>query len=52
MLQDEPEVYRNTPISLQGIGIKGEDEAVVEMTEIIDAALEATKVGRLAKASL
>ncbi|KAL8280129.1 hypothetical protein RQP46_007459 [Phenoliferia psychrophenolica] len=39
----EPEVYRDAPISLQCIGRKGEDEAIVRMTEIIDAALKAVK---------
>ncbi|KAK4701237.1 amidase, partial [Phenoliferia sp. Uapishka_3] len=39
----EPEVYRDAPVSLQCIGRKGEDEAVVRMTEILDAALKAVK---------
>ncbi|KAJ7708742.1 general amidase [Mycena rosella] len=36
----EPETYRGAPISLQCVGRKGEEEAVIRMTEIIDAALK------------
>ncbi|KAJ7460676.1 general amidase [Mycena latifolia] len=36
----EPETYRDAPISLQCFGRKNEEEAVIRMTEIIDAALK------------
>ncbi|KAJ7132211.1 general amidase [Mycena epipterygia] len=36
----EPETYRDAPISLQCVGRKNEEEAVIRMTEIIDAALK------------
>ena len=42
-LADEPEVYRDAPVSLQCIGRKGEDEAIVRMTEILAAALKANQ---------
>ncbi|KAI5480273.1 Amidase domain-containing protein [Pseudohyphozyma bogoriensis] len=35
----EPEMYRNAPISLQCVGRKNEEEAVIRMTEIIAEAL-------------
>jgi amidase len=38
---DDPEVYRDAPIGLQVIGRKGEDEAVLRMTEIVAGALSA-----------
>jgi len=39
----EPETYRDAPISLQCIGRKNEEEAVIRMTEIVDAALKRRK---------
>ncbi|KAF7309527.1 Amidase domain-containing protein [Mycena indigotica] len=38
---NEPETFRNAPISLQCIGRKNEEEAVIRMTEIVSAALQA-----------
>jgi amidase len=40
---DNPEAAANGPISLQLYGRKNEEEAVLRMTEIVDAALKATK---------
>jgi Asp-tRNA(Asn)/Glu-tRNA(Gln) amidotransferase A subunit family amidase len=40
---DRPEVVANAPISLQVYGRKNEEEAVLKMTEIVDAALKASK---------
>ncbi|GAA5888238.1 hypothetical protein JCM16303_005311 [Sporobolomyces ruberrimus] len=37
----DPEVFIDAPVSLQIIGRKGEEEAVLRMTEICDAALKA-----------
>ncbi|GAA5990726.1 hypothetical protein JCM5350_007343 [Sporobolomyces pararoseus] len=37
----DPEVFIDAPVSLQIIGRKGEEEAVIRMTEICDAALKA-----------
>ncbi|CAK9785792.1 general amidase [Cutaneotrichosporon oleaginosum] len=39
----DPEVYKNGPIGVQIIGQKDEDEAVIRMAEIVDAALKASK---------
>nr|GAT56599.1 predicted protein [Mycena chlorophos] len=39
----EPEMYRDAPVSLQCIGRKNEEEAVIRMTEIVDAALKASR---------
>ncbi|KAJ6561163.1 general amidase [Mycena vulgaris] len=41
--QYEPETFRDAPISLQCVGRKNEEEAVIRMTEIIDAALKKAK---------
>ncbi|GAA5858334.1 hypothetical protein JCM8547_004655 [Rhodosporidiobolus lusitaniae] len=38
-----PDVFAGMPVALQVIGRKGEDEAVLRMTEIVDAALKAAK---------
>ncbi len=40
---DNPEAAANGPISLQVYGRKNEEEAVLRMTEIVDAALKANK---------
>lgn len=40
---DQPEAMANAPISLQVYGGKNEEEAVLRMAEIIDAALKAAK---------
>ncbi|KAK4701042.1 amidase, partial [Phenoliferia sp. Uapishka_3] len=39
----EPEAHRDAPISLQVVGRKNEEEAVIRMTEIVDAALKTAK---------
>lgn len=50
---DDPEVFSNAPVGLQLVGQPQEDEAVIRMTEIVDAALKgsdkpsATPVNRL-----
>jgi amidase len=41
MMIDDPEVFNDAPVSLQIIGRKGEEEAVIRLTEICDAALKA-----------
>ncbi|KAL8276160.1 hypothetical protein RQP46_011454 [Phenoliferia psychrophenolica] len=46
----EPELLRDAPISLQVVGRKNEEEAVIRMTEIVDAALKEHKKGAAAKA--
>lgn len=38
---DSPETYKNAPVGLQLVGQSQEDEAVIAMTEIVDAALKA-----------
>jgi len=40
-LYDSPETFKNAPVSLQLVGLSQEDEAVVAMTEIVSAALDA-----------
>jgi len=40
-LYDSPETFENAPIGLQLVGQCQEDEAVIAMTEIVDAALKA-----------
>ncbi|GAA5853824.1 hypothetical protein JCM8547_007462 [Rhodosporidiobolus lusitaniae] len=40
----DPEFFKNCPISLQVLGRKGEDEAVIRMTEVVDEALKSQKV--------
>lgn len=40
---DEPEVFRDAPVCLQLVGRTLEEEGVIAMTEIVDAALKATK---------
>ncbi|BEJ12730.1 hypothetical protein CspHIS471_0211900 [Cutaneotrichosporon sp. HIS471] len=39
----DPEVYKNAPIGVQIVGQKDEDEAVIRMAEIVDAALKASR---------
>ncbi|BEI82031.1 hypothetical protein CcaverHIS002_0211910 [Cutaneotrichosporon cavernicola] len=39
----DPEVYKNAPIGVQVVGQKDEDEAVIRMAEIVDAALKASR---------
>ncbi|KAI9448509.1 general amidase [Lactarius indigo] len=39
-LYDSPETFKGAPISLQLVGPTQEDEAVIAMTEIVEAALE------------
>ncbi|KAI0299765.1 general amidase [Multifurca ochricompacta] len=41
-LHDSPETFKNAPVGLQLVGRSQEDEAVIAMTEIVDAALKAT----------
>jgi amidase len=38
----DPKEYADAPISLQLIGRRGEEEAVIRLTEIIDEALKAS----------
>lgn len=38
---DDPEVFNNAPIGLQLVGRTFEEEAVIGMMEIVDAALKA-----------
>lgn len=40
---DEPEVFRDAPVCLQLVGRTLEEEGVIAMTEIVDAALKVTK---------
>lgn len=40
---DNPETFWNAPIGLQLIGRCQEEEAVIAMTEIVDAALKAER---------
>jgi hypothetical protein len=40
---DDPETFKNAPVCLQLVGRTLEEEAVVRMTEIVDAALAAAK---------
>jgi amidase len=40
---DDPEKFKNAPICLQLVGRTLEEEAVIKMTEIVDAALAAAK---------
>ncbi|KAI9511286.1 general amidase [Russula earlei] len=40
-LYDSPETFKNAPVGLQLVGRTQEDEAVIAMTEIVDAALKA-----------
>jgi amidase len=40
-IDDSPETFKNGPVSLQLVGLSQEDEAVVAMTEIVSAALDA-----------
>lgn len=40
-LYDSPETFKNAPVSLQLVGRTQEDEAVIAMTEIVRAALDA-----------
>lgn len=37
---DDPETFWNAPVSLQLVGRAQEEEAVIAMTEIVDAALK------------
>jgi len=37
---DDPEIYKNGPIGIQIVGQKDEDEAVIRMAEIVDAAVK------------
>lgn len=40
-LYDSPKTFKNAPVGLQLVGRTQEDEAVIAMTEIVDAALKA-----------
>ena len=40
MIIDEPTVFQNAPVALQVIGRTLEDEAVIAMAGIVDAALK------------
>jgi hypothetical protein len=42
---DDPETFKNAPVCLQLVGRTLEEEAVIKMTEIVDAALAAAKGG-------
>lgn len=42
-VSDDPETFKNAPVCLQLVGRTLEEEAVVKMTEIVDAALAAAK---------
>lgn len=41
---DLPEVFRDVPVCLQLVGRTLEEEGVIAMTEVVDAALKATNV--------
>jgi len=43
-LYDTPETFKNAPVGLQLVGQSQEDEAVIAMTEIVDAALRSKHV--------
>ena len=43
LLIDDPETLWNAPIGLQLVGRCQEEEAVIAMTEIVDAALKADR---------
>lgn len=43
---DDPELFRGIPVCLQLIGGVQEEEAVIAMTEIVDAALKRYKDGQ------
>lgn len=40
---DEPEVFRDAPVGLQLVGRTLEEESVIAMTEIVDAALKSVR---------
>lgn len=40
---DDPSTFKNAPVALQLVGRTQEEEAVIAMTEIVDAALKAKK---------
>lgn len=40
---DKPELFDNAPVGLQLVGRCQEEEAVIAMTEIVDAALKQAK---------
>ena len=42
-VSDEPEAFKNAPASLQLVGHTLEEEAVIGMAEIVDAALKEYK---------
>lgn len=43
LLTDDPQAFNNAPVGLQLVGRTQEEEAVIAMTEIVDAALKASK---------
>ena len=43
LTDDSPETFKNAPVGLQLVGRSREEEAVIAMTEIVDAALKAHK---------
>ena len=42
-ITDDAETFKNAPVALQLVGGTLEEEAVIAMTEIVDAALKARK---------
>ena len=40
---DDPKKYENAPVSIQIVGRTQEDEAVIGLAEIVDAAIQARK---------
>ena len=47
MLTDDPKTFWNAPIGLQIVGRCQEEEAVIAMTEIVDAALKKSTKAKL-----
>ncbi|KAM0787774.1 hypothetical protein ACM66B_003829 [Microbotryomycetes sp. NB124-2] len=43
----DAEMMKNAPVGVQIVGRKNEEEAVIRMTEIVDAALKASKTSRI-----
>lgn len=51
-MSDEPSTFKNAPISVQVIGRTLEEEAVIGMSEIVDAAVNAFVKSESRKAGL
>jgi amidase len=46
-LSDKPETFKDAPISIQVVGRTLEEEAVIAMSEIVDAALKKAPESKL-----